>query len=192
MADLINVTFNDLLGKNFSEKDYAVSSNWRISFDICKEFVALIGGNTDIAQHMSYACTSDFDFEASTTFAEASIKGIPISQAVWQDRKFDGVKITILEPMDRSVENALIQAQNKSTGYYGARDIAEKKVYTFSGIQLIELGNDGKADSDNIIILDGVQIQGVKPGTFTSGDTANIVGTELTLKGHGWHKPFED
>ena len=30
MADLINVTFNDLLGKNFSEKDYAVSSNWRI------------------------------------------------------------------------------------------------------------------------------------------------------------------
>lgn len=191
MADLINVQFKDLLGQNLSEKDYAVSSNWRINFEICKEFLALIDGNTTVAQHMSYACTSDFDFEANTTFAEANIKGIPISQAVWQDRKFDGVNITILEAMDRRVENALIKAQNKATGYYGARDIAEKKVYTFSGIQMIELGNDGKADSDNIIILDGVQIQGVKPGTFTSGDTANIVGTQLTIKGHGWHKPFE-
>ena len=140
---------------------------------------------------MSYACTSDYDFTAATEYATANIKGILLSQAVWQHREFDGVDIQILEPMDRSVENALIRAMNKSTGYYDARDIAEKSVYTFSGIQLIELGNDGKAESDNIIILDGVQIQGVKPGTFTSGDSANIVSTTLTIKGHGWHKPFE-
>lgn len=190
MPDLQNIKFDDLLGKNFSEKNYAVSSNWRINFEVCKEFVDLVG-NGDVVKHMSYACTSDYDFTATTEYATANIKGILLSQAVWQHREFDGVDIQILEPMDRSVENALIRAMNKSTGYYDARDIAEKSVYTFSGIQLIELGNDGKAESDNIIILDGVQIQGVKPGTFTSGDSANIVNTTLTIKGHGWHKPFE-
>lgn len=190
MADLQNIKFDDLLGKNFSEKNYAVSSNWRINFEVCKEFVDLVG-NGDVVKHMSYACTSDYDFSASTEFATANVKGILVSQAVWQHREFDGVEIQILEPMDRSVENALIRAMNKSTGYYDSRDIAEKSVYTFSGIQLIELGNDGKAESDNIIILDGVQIQGVKPGTFTSGDNAQIVNTGLTIKGHGWHKPFE-
>jgi hypothetical protein len=190
MADLQNVRFNDLLGENFSEKNYAVSSNWRINFEVCKEFVDLVG-NADVAKHMSYACTSDCDFEATTEFAVANIKGMVVSQAVWQHREFDGVQIVILEPMDRSVENALLIAQNKGTGYFNDRDVAEKKVYTFSGIQLIELGNDGKTNSDNIIILDGVQIQGVKPGTFTSGDSADIVGTTLTIKGHGWHKPFE-
>ena len=190
MPDLQNIKFDDLLGKNFSEKNYAVSSNWRINFEVCKEFVDLVG-NGDVVKHMSYACTSDYDFTATTEYATANVKGIPISQAVWQHREFDGVDIQILEPMDRSVENALIRAMNKATDYYDARDIAEKSVYTFSGIQLIELGNDGKAESDNIIILDGVQIQGVKPGTFTSGDSANIVNTTLTIKGHGWHKPFE-
>lgn len=190
MPDLQNIKFDDLLGKNFSEKNYAVSSNWRINFEVCKEFVDLVG-NGDVVKHMSYACTSDYDFTATTEYATANIKGILLSQAVWQHREFDGVDIQILEPMDRSVENALIRAMNKATGYYDARDIAEKSVYTFSGIQLIELGNDGKAESDNIIILDGVQIQGVKPGTFTSGDSANIVNTTLTIKGHGWHKPFE-
>lgn len=190
MADLQNVRFNDLLGENFSEKNYAVSSNWRINFEVCKEFVDLVG-NADVAKHMSYACTSDYDFEATTEFAVANIKGMVVSQAVWQHREFDGVQIVILEPMDRSVENALLTAQNKGTGYFNDRDVAEKKVYTFSGIQLIELGNDGKTNSDNIIILDGVQIQGVKPGTFTSGDSAEIVSTTLTIKGHGWHKPFE-
>lgn len=190
MADLQNIRFNDLLGENFSEKNYAVSSNWRINFEVCKEFVDLVG-NADVAKHMSYACTSDYDFEATTEFAVANIKGMVVSQAVWQHREFDGVQVVILEPMDRSVENALLAAQNKGTGYFNDRDVAEKKVYTFSGIQLIELGNDGKTNSDNIIILDGVQIQGVKPGTFTSGDSAQIVGTQLTIKGHGWHKPFE-
>lgn len=190
MPDLQNIKFDDLLGKNFSEKNYAVSSNWRINFEVCKEFVDLVG-NGDVVKHMSYACTSDYDFTAATEYATANVKGILLSQAVWQHREFDGVDIQILEPMDRSVENALIRAMNKATGYYDARDIAEKSVYTFSGIQLIELGNDGKAESDNIIILDGVQIQGVKPGTFTSGDSANIVNTTLTIKGHGWHKPFE-
>lgn len=191
MADLQNIRFNDLLGENFSEKNYAVSSNWRINFEVCKEFVALVG-NADVAKHMSYACTSDYDFEATTEFANANIKGIPISQAVWQHREFDGVQITILEPMDRSVENALLTAQNKGTGYFNNRDVAEKSVYTFSGIQLIELGNDGQTSNNNIIILDGVQIQGVKLGTFTSGDSADIVGTQLTIKGHGWHKAFEE
>lgn len=190
MPDLQNIKFDDLLGKNFSEKNYAVSSNWRINFEVCKEFVDLVG-NGDVVKHMSYACTSDYDFTATTEYATANVKGILLSQAVWQHREFDGVDIQILEPMDRSVENALIRAMNKATSYYDARDIAEKSVYTFSGIQLIELGNDGKAESDNIIILDGVQIQGVKPGTFTSGDSANIVNTTLTIKGHGWHKPFE-
>lgn len=190
MADLQNIRFNDLLGENFSEKNYAVSSNWRINFEVCKEFVSLVG-NADVAKHMSYACTSDYDFESTTEFANANVKGIPISQAVWQHREFDGVQITILEPMDRSVENALLRAQNTGTGYFNNRDVAEKKVYTFSGIQLIELGNDGETNNDNIVILDGVQIQGVKLGTFTSGDSAEIVGTVLTIKGHGWHKPFE-
>ena len=190
MADLQNIQFNDLLGENFSEKNYAVSSNWRINFEVCKEFVDLVG-NADVAKHMSYACTSDYDFEATTEYAVANVKGITVSQAVWQHREFDGVQIIILEPMDRSVENALLTAQNKATGYFTNRDVAAKKVYTFSGIQLIELGNDGKTDNDNIIILDGVQIQGVKIGTFTSGNSAEIVGTQLTIKGHGWHKPFE-
>lgn len=190
MADLQNIRFEDLLGENFSEKNYAVSSNWRINFEVCKEFVALVG-NAAVAKHMSYACTSDYDFEATTEFANANIKGIPISQAVWQHREFDGVQITILEPMDRSVENALLAAQNKGTGYFNNRDVAEKSVYTFSGIQLIELGNDGQTRNNNVIILDGVQIQGVKLGTFTSGNSADIVGTQLTIKGHGWHKPFE-
>lgn len=191
MADLQNIRFNDLLGENFSEKNYAVSSNWRINFEVCKEFVALVG-NADVAKHMSYACTSDYDFEATTEFANANIKGIPISQAVWQHREFDGVQITILEPMNRSVENALLTAQNKGTGYFNTRDVAEKRTYTFSGIQLIELGNNGETNNDNIIILDGVQIQSVALGTFTSGDSADIVGTQLTIKGHGWHKPFEE
>lgn len=190
MADLQNVRFDDLLGKNFSEKNYAVSSNWRINFEVCKEFVDLVG-NADVAKHMSYACTSDFNFDATTEYANANVKGIPISQAVWQHRDFDGVEIAILEPMNRAVENALLKAMNAATGYYDNRDIAEKSVYTFSGIQLIELGNNGKTESDNIIILDGVQIQGVKLGTFTSGDSADIVNTTLTIKGHGWHKPFE-
>ena len=191
MADLQNIQFNDILGVNFSEKNYAVSSNWRINFEVCKEFVDLVG-NADVAKHMSYACTSDYDFEATTEYAVANVKGITVSQAVWEHREFDGVQITILEPMDRSVENALLMAQNKATGYFTNRDVAEKKVYTFSGIQLIELGNDGKTDGDNIIILDGVQIQGVKTGTFTSGNSAEIVATQLTIKGHGWHKPFEE
>lgn len=191
MADMANVTFNELLGADYSEKDYAVSSNWRIDFATCKKFVDLLGGDTGIAQHMSYACTSDYNFNSETTYAQANIKGMAISQAAWQSRVIDNLPITILEPMDRSVENALIKAQNKGAGYFGARDIAAKDVYTFSGITLIELGNDGKANPDNFIILDGVQIRGVQLGTFTSGNSADIVGTQLTLYCHGWHKPFE-
>ena len=34
MADLQNIRFADLLGENFSEKNYAVSSNWRINFEV--------------------------------------------------------------------------------------------------------------------------------------------------------------
>jgi len=191
MADIANVTFNELLGEDFSEKDYAVSSNWRIDFATCKKFVDLLGGDVGIAKHMSYACTSDYSFNSETTYAQANIKGIPISQAAWQSRVIDSLQITILEPMSRAVENALIKAQNKGAGYFDKRDIAPKSVYTFSGITLLELGNDGKADADNIIILDGVQIKGVQPGTFTSGNNAEIVGTQLTLYAHGWHKPFE-
>ena len=191
MADLLNVTFSELLGADFSEKDYAVSSNWRIDFATCKKFVDLLGGDVGIAQHLSYACTTDFQFESETTYAQANIKGIPISQAAWQSRVIDSLPITVLEPMDRIVENALIKAQNRGAGYFGQRDIAAKSVYTFSGITLIELGNDGKASADNIIILDGVQIKGVQTGTFTSGNNADIVGTQLTLYAHGWHKPFE-
>lgn len=191
MADIQNVTFNELLGEDFSEKDYAVSSNWRIDFATCKKFVDLLGGDAGIAKHLSYACTNDYNFTSETTYAQANIKGIPISQAVWQSRVIDSLSITVLEPMDRSVENALLKAQNKGTGYFGSRDIAAKDTYTFSGITLLEFGNDGKVDPDNIIILDGVQIKGVNVGTFTSGDSADIVATELTLYVHGWHKPFE-
>jgi hypothetical protein len=191
MADMANVTFNELLGADFSEKDYAVSSNWRIDFATCKKFVELLGGDVGIAQHLSYACTTDYTFNSETTYAQQNIKGISISQAAWQTRVIDNLQITVLEPMDRSVENALIKAQNKGAGYFGSRDIAAKNVYTFSGITLIELGNDGKANPDNIIILDGAQIKGVQPGTFTSGNNAEIVGTQFTLFCHGWHKPFE-
>lgn len=192
MADIANVTFNELLGEDFSEKDYAVSSNWRIDFASCKKFVDLLGGDASVAKHMSYACTNDYTFNSETTYARANIKGIPISQAAWQSRVIDNLPITILEPMSRSVENALIKAQNKASGYFGKRDIAAKNIYTFSGITLLEFGNNGNVDPDNIIILDGVQIQGVQPGTFTSGDSASIVGTQLTLYVHGWHKPFEE
>ena len=174
-----------------SAKRTAVSSNWRIDFATCKKFVELLGGDVSIAKHMSYACTNDYTFNSESTFANANIKGIPINQVAWQSRVIDNLPITILEPMSREVENALIKAQNKGAGYFGSRDIAAKSVYTFSGITLLELGNDGKADPDNIIILDGVQIRGVQPGTFTSGNTAEIVGTQLTLYAHGWHKPFE-
>lgn len=190
MADLQNITFNELLGKDFSERDYAVTTNWRIDFATCRQFVELLGGDTGIAKHLSYACTSDHTFSAETTYATATIKGIPISQAAWQSRTIDSLDISVLEPMDRAVENALIKAQNKGAGYFGNRDLAPKDTYTFSGITLLELGNDGKASSDNIIILDGVQIKSVSLGSFSSSN-ADIVSTELSLYVHGWHKPFE-
>ena len=189
-----NIKINELLGDDFKEYNYAVTSNWRIDFSGSNEFKKLLegapgdDGHPPVLKQLSFACHSDFQFEADVEYAEAEIKGIHISQAAWQDRFIDSLPIDVYENMDHRVFKALVQAANKTAGYFKHRDIAAKTEYTFDGITLTALGNtvDGSEPSNAIVYhLKGVQIKKVQSPNYTS-DAAEIGSVQLELKAHGW------
>lgn len=184
-----NIKLTDLLGEDFKDTNYAVSSNWRINFADSKEFRDLISGTDETALlQMSFACHSNFQFEATVEYAEAEIKGMHISQAAWQDRFIDSLTLDVFENMDHRVFKALVRAANNTAGYFKHRNINEKKKYTFSGITLEALGNsteDGNVDPQCIYHLQGVQIVRCQSPEYTS-DSAEIGSVQLELKAHGW------
>ena len=185
-----NITLTELLGEGFKDTNYMVTSNWRIDFSQCKELKALIGDVApgDIPAQMSYACHSDFQFTTEIEYAEATIKGMHISQAAWQDRFIDSLTLDVYENMDHRIFKSLVTAANNTAGYYGNRDIAEKKEYTFSGIQLHALGNmkgNGEPETKLVYELIGVQINSVQSPNYQS-DAAEIGSVSLDLRAHGW------
>ena len=189
-----NIKINELLGDNFKEYNYAVTSNWRINFEGSKEFMALIDGAPDndghpsVIKQLSFACHSDFQFETEITYAEAEIKGIHISQAAWQDRFIESLPIDIYENMDHRIFKAPVQAANKTAGYFNHRNINEKKDYTFEGITLTALGNSSTEEDPPTAItyfLKGVQINKVQSPNYQS-DAAEIGSVQLDIRCHGW------
>lgn len=195
-----NIKIGELLGSDFKEYNYAVTSNWRIHFEDSPEFKALIDGapqndgHPAVLQQLSFACHSDFQFESEITYAEATIKGIHISQAAWQDRFIDSLPIDIYENMDHRVFKALVQAMNKTAGYYKHRNINEKSAYTFSKIWLESLGNatsDGDVTPSIIYYLGGVQINKVQSPNYQS-DAAEIGSVQLDIRCHGWTTDSEE
>lgn len=184
-----NITLSELLGGNFKDADYAVSSNWRINFENCEELKALMGSFAgEVPKQMSYACHSDFQFTANVEYAEVTIKGMHISQAAWQDRYIDSITLDVYENMDHRVFKALMQAANNTAGYYTHRNINAKKNYTFTGITLEALGNsdgNGAPDTKLIYTLMGVQINSIQSPNYTS-DSADIASVQLDLRAHGW------
>ena len=184
-----NITLMELLGKEFKEADYMVSSNWRIDFSACKELKELMGEYAgDTPKQMSFACHSNFQFETNIEYAEAEIKGMHISQAAWQDRYIDSLTLDVYEKMDHRLFKALVTASNNTAGYYASRDINKKEKYTFSGITLRALGNTDGGDTATVELvysLLGVQIKRVQSPEYTS-DSAEIGSVQLELKAHGW------
>lgn len=184
-----NIKFADLLGNNFSGVNYMVSTNWRINFVASPELKALIPGEDKALEQMSYACHSNFQFEASIEYAEAEIKGMHISQAAWQDRFIDDMTVEIYDTMDHRVFKALKAAAEKTAGYFGNRNINEKANYTFSGITLEALGNsdggNGEVSVEHSYELLGVQILSIESPEYTS-ENASIGSVTLHIKAHGW------
>lgn len=184
-----NITITELLGKEFKEANYAVSTNWRIDFSNCKELKALIGNADQAAiKQLSYACHSSHQFEANVEYAEAEIKGIHISQAAWQDRFIDSFPLDVYETMDHRVFKALLNAANNTAGYFTHRNINEKKEYTFTGVTLTALGNsnkDGDLEAKCTYQLHGIQINKVQSPEYTS-DSAEIGSVQLDIRVHGW------
>ena len=184
-----NIKLVELLGSEFRDINYAVTTNWRIDFSNCPELKALMGDvEHNPVMQMSYACHSDFQFETEITYAEAEIKGMHISQAAWQDRFIDSLTIDIYENMDHRVFKALVNVANNTAGYFEHRNIAEKKEYTFSGITLEALGNsskDGDVAPQCIYHLLGVQFNRVQSPEYTS-DSAEIGSVQLDIRCHGW------
>lgn len=183
-----NITITDLLGSNFKDADYAVTTNWRIDFSNCKELKELMGDAGDVPLQMSYACHSDFQFEANIEYAEATVKGIHISQAAWQDRYIDSLDLDVYENMDHRIFKALLKAANNTAGYYKHRNVNAKKQYTFSDITLTALGNSnngGEPSTQMVYYLQGVQINTVQSPNYTS-DSAEIASVQLNLRAHGW------
>jgi len=187
-----NIKIGEMLGKDFKEYNYMVSTNWRIHLEDSPEFRQLLDDQSDghpsVIQQLSFACHSDFQFEASIEYAEAEIKGIHISQAAWQDRYIESLPLDVYENMDHRVFKALMAAANKTAGYFNHRNINEKSAYTFSGIRLEALGNsttDGEVAPTLIYYLEGVQIVTVQSPNYTSTD-AEIGSVQLELKAHGW------
>lgn len=187
-----NITITELLGEDFKGYNYAVTSNWRIDFSNSPEFRALVEGAADgdpsVLAQLSFACHSDFQFEAGITYATADIKGIPISQAAWQDRRIDSLPLDVYESMDHRVFKSLLVAANKTAGYFEHRNINFKSEYTFSGITLQALGNSsdgGEPDTQLVYHLQGVQIVNVQSPEYTS-TSAEIGSVQLELKAHGW------
>lgn len=180
-----NITITELLGNNFGDKNYGVTTNWRIDFSE-SNLLDLMGPgvNGDVVKSMSYACHSDFQFQANVEYAEATIKGIHISQAAWQDRFIDSMAIEVYDSMDLSVFKALVAAAGNTAGYYGNRDINAKEKYTLKGITLTALGTSGE-DNQLVYTLHGVQINSVQSPNYTSGD-AEITSVQLDIRAHGW------
>ncbi len=189
-----NIKLNELLGKEFKEYNYMVSSNWRIDFSKCRELRDLMGdtesGDPSIPLQMSFACHSNFQFETNIEYAEAEIKGMHISQAAWQDRFIDSLVLDVYESMNHRIFKALLNAANNTAGYYAHRDINKKENYTFSGITLEALGNtDGtggaEVKTECIYHLLGVQINRIQSPEYTS-ESAEIGSVQLDLRAHGW------
>lgn len=188
-----NITITELLGSNFKDTNYAVSSNWRIDFSNCSELKSLMD-NSDVGNvvaQMSYACHSDFQFQASIEYADATVKGIHISQAAWQDRYIESMTLDIYENMDHRLFKALLKVANNTAGYYGHRNVNAKSNYTFSGITLTALGNSNNnsdVESQLIYTLEGVQINSIQSPNYTS-DSAEISSVTIALRAHGWTTP---
>lgn len=185
---MANIKFTDLLGSDFKDYNYAVTSNWRIDFSKSTQFTNLLGNDAKVVSQLSYALHSDYDFTASITYAEASIKGIPIRQAAWQERAITGMTCAVYESMDHRVFKALESACSNVAGFCDHRDINLKENYTFSGIVLQALGNVDGAGEPPVVCayeLIGAQINDVKSPTYTS-TAANIADVTFTLYAHGW------
>jgi hypothetical protein len=186
-----NITMQDLLGNNLNSLDYGVSTNWRIDFSKSKEFTDLLGkvdGDPNVPVLMSISCHSKFQFETNIEYATASIKGIPISQAAWQDRTADSVPVDVYDAVDHRVFKALVMAANNTAGYYANRDIAEKNKYTMNGIVVHALGNAVPGKEPPIVVsyqLLGVQINTVQSPEYNT-ESASINSVRLDLKWHGW------
>lgn len=182
-----NIKFTDLLGEDFKDRNYAVTSNWRIDFKSSPEFKKLIGNDT-VLEQMSFAFHSDLDFTGEITYATASIKGIPIRQAAWQSREVSALNCSVYELVNHQLYKALSQAADKVAGFYEHRNIGEKKTYTFSGIKLYALGNNGGDGDQTTQIayeLLGAQLSNFKSPTYTS-DAANIADVTFDLYAHGF------
>lgn len=183
-----NITIAELLGGNFKDVDYAVTSNWRIDFSACEELKALMEDAGEVSLQMSYACHSDFQFTANIEYAEATLKGMHISQAAWQDRFIDSLTLDVYESMDHRVFKALLKAANNTAGYYKHRNINAKNQYTFTNVTLTALGNSigsGSAETQLVYNLQGMQINSVQSPNYTS-DSAEIASVQLDLRVHGW------
>lgn len=189
-----NTKFTDLLGADFKESNYAVTSNWRIDFTKSPELKKLLGNNTNILNQMSFAFHADLNLGASITYASAKIKGIPIRQAAWQEREIANVPCEVYELMNHQLYKALAKASNKVAGFYKHRNIAPKENYTFSGVFLYALGNsdtEGDVPPECIYELIGAQLNDFTSPTYTS-EAANIADVKFNLYAHGFKVQGED
>ena len=182
-----NIRFTDLLGNDFKDSNYAVTSNWRIDFSHSDQFKRLIGDDNVINQ-MSFAFHADLSFQGEITHASANIKGIPIRQAAWQSREIDNIDCEVYELVDHRLYKALSRASDKIAGFYDHRNIGPKEEYTFSGIQVMALGNiggDGEQPTQIIYELLGAQLNNFTSPTYTS-EAANIANVTFQLYAHGF------
>ena len=189
-----NIKIVEMLGPDCKGYNYVVSTNWRLDLSKCPELRTLIGdqadGDPSVINQMSFACHSNFQFKAETEYATAKVKGIPISQAAWQDRTIDSLPLDVYESMDHRVFKALLRASNNTAGYLRHRDVNDKKLYTMSGITLQALGNTagnggGDVKTEMTYYLQGVQIVSVESPEYTS-DSAELGSVRLELKAVGW------
>lgn len=189
-----NIKFTDLLGSDFKESNYAVTSNWRIDFSNSPEFRKLLGGDSDVLKQMSFAFHADINLGASITYARAAIKGLPIRQAAWQEREIQNVPCEVYELMNHQLYKALAKASNKIAGFYKHRNIAPKENYTFSGVFLYALGNsdkEGDIQPECSYELLGAQLNDFTSPTYTS-EAANIADVKFNLYAHGFRVQGED
>ena len=189
-----NIKFTDLLGSDFKESNYAVTSNWRIDFSNSPEFRKLLGGDSGVLEQMSFAFHADISLGASITYARAAIKGLPIRQAAWQEREIQNVPCEVYERMNHQLYKALAKASNKIAGYYKHRNIAPKENYTFSGVFLYALGNsdkEGDIQPECSYELLGAQLNDFTSPTYTS-EAANIADVKFNLYAHGFRVQGED
>ena len=185
-----NITMAEILGTNGNGNDYAVDTNWRIDFSTSSEVMALFPDGAP--KQMNYLVSAAIEgLPFSLTYASKTIKGITVKQAAWQTREIGQMRLTFLEPMDRSLQKAFLAATNGTAGMFADRNIRPKSAYTFSGVQLMELGNspaDGsEAEIVNTNFLYGCQILSGNLGRYNDGaNGAGLVETTLTLYVNYW------